>query len=70
VPYDEYTGKVPTPQGGLSAAAQSILDSYRRVNPGTGANVPMLFANKVEAAYSNGEITQAEADYLLRLFGF
>lgn len=54
----------------LSAAAQNILNSYRNVNPGTGANVPAVFAERIKTALNNGQITERDADYLLSVLGY
>lgn len=53
----------------LSPAAQSILNSYRHVNPGTTANVSQLFADRIESALASGAITQADVNYLLTILG-
>lgn len=50
--------------------AESILESYRHINPGTTANVPAIFAQKIEEALNKGTITEAEADYLMSKLGF
>lgn len=50
--------------------AESILDSYRHINPGTNANVPGIFAQRIEDALNKGTITEEEADYLLSKLGF
>ena len=54
----------------LSAAAQNILNSYRNVNPGTGANVPAVFAERIKTALNGGQITERDADYLLSVLGY
>lgn len=60
----------PEDEGGLSQAAMSILESYRRINPGTKANIPQVFADKIDQALQNGDITEGDADYLLKILGY
>ena len=60
----------PEDEGGLSKAAMSILESYRRINPGTKANIPQVFADKIDQALQSGDITEGDADYLLKILGY
>ena len=53
----------------LSPAAQSILNSYQHVNPGTSSNVAEVFADRIETALRNGSITEQDASYLLGVLG-
>lgn len=55
--------------GGLSPAAQNILNSYQHVNPGTSSNVAEVFADRIETALRNGSITEQDASYLLGVLG-
>lgn len=65
-----YGYKPVNEEGDLSPAAKNILNSYRHVNPGTTAFVPGVFADRVEAALEQGDITQWDAEYLLTVFGY
>lgn len=72
--YDDYetweeTGGGGGSGGGLSPAAESILNSYRHINPGTTSNVAEVFADRIESALANGSITEEDADYLLTVLG-
>ena len=53
----------------LGSAALSIYNMYRNVNPGTMANVAKIFADRITSAYNSGQITEAEAGWLLTLLG-
>lgn len=53
----------------LGSAALSIYNMYRNVNPGTTANVAKIFADRITSAYNSGQITEAEAGWLLTLLG-
>lgn len=67
--YEQFYGNETGDQA-LSAAAQNILNSYQHINPGTGANVPTVFAERIKTALDNGQITERDADYLLRVLGY
>ena len=67
--YEQFYGSETGDQA-LSAAAQNILNSYQHINPGTGANVPTVFAERIKTALDNGQITERDADYLLRVLGY
>lgn len=67
--YEQFYGSETGDQA-LSAAAQNILNSYQHINPGTGANVPTIFAERIKTALDNGQITERDADYLLRVLGY
>lgn len=63
--------------GGTSAKSSSsgeaynaILNSINSINPGTNANVPAVFADRIQKALSAGSITSAEADKLLSMLGY
>lgn len=53
----------------LGSVAKSIYDLYLRINPGTNANVATTFADRISNAYNKGQITSAEADWLLTALG-
>lgn len=53
----------------LGSAALNIYNMYRNINPGTTANVAKIFADRITSAYNSGQITTAEADWLLTLLG-
>lgn len=63
------TQQVNKSSSGLSPAAQSILNSYQHVNPGTSSNVAEVFADRIETALRNGSITEQDASYLLGVLG-
>lgn len=67
--YEQFYGNETGDQA-LSAAAQNILNSYQNINPGTGANVPAVFAERIKTALDNGQITERDADYLLSVLGY
>jgi len=62
-----WEGNGPVSYETLSPAAKSIADSYRHINPSTGANIPAVFAGRIEQALRSRSITQREADYLTSL---
>lgn len=53
----------------LGSVAKSIYNSYLKINPGTGANIATTFADRISSAYNQGQITAAEADWLLTALG-
>lgn len=67
--YEQFYGNETGDQA-LSAAAQNILNSYQNINPGTGANVPAVFAERIKTALNGGQITERDADYLLSVLGY
>lgn len=69
----EATGDTPqatiTSPSQLGSAALNIYNMYRNINPGTTANVAKIFADRITSAYNSGQITEAEAGWLLTLLG-
>lgn len=57
-------------ESSLSPAARSILESYRHINPGTRANVPRVFGDRITNALNQEIITEREAGYLMRMMGY
>lgn len=63
-------GGTSTKSSGSGETYNSILNSIRSINPGTNANVPAVFADRIQKALSTGSITSAEADKLLNMLGY
>ena len=56
--------------GGQGETYNSILNAYQHISPGTNANVPEEFANRIQKALTAGSVTEDEADRLLRMLGY
>lgn len=58
-----------TAGAGQGETYSTILNAYQHIGPGTNANVPAVFAQRIQNALSAGTITNSEADKLLSLLG-
>lgn len=55
---------------GSGETYNSLVNSIQHINPGTNANVPAVYADRIQRALSAGSITSAEADKLLNMLGY
>lgn len=55
---------------GSGEAYSTLLNSIKNINPGTNANVPAVFADRIQRALTAGSITSAEADKLLNMLDY
>lgn len=55
---------------GQSNTYNSLLNAIKNINPGTNANVPAVFADRIQKALSTGSLTSTEADKLLSMLGY
>ena len=62
-------GGTSAKNSGSGEEYNAILNSIKSINPGTNANVPAVFAGRIQKALSAGSITSAEADKLLNMLG-
>ena len=63
-------GGTSAKNSGSGEEYNAILNSIKSINPGTNANVPAVFADRIQKALSAGSITSAEADKLLNMLGY
>lgn len=64
---EPYGGKAGTEN---TDSYDSILTAIQHIGPGTKVDVPVVFADRIQAAFDAGNLTDEEADKLMQMLGY